>query len=350
MRRLRGIAPLAALAAVLSFGGIVASSGPASAQAGQTKQPIEVTVFSSGQKLVSSTGQSLYLGIEAELDTFHGQPPGESFFFYVSDPAEEHDWNWFDDGTGDLSYDATTGVGAIQSPTQTGSWGSATLTIKPRSTATAPTQSCGGDEQTWAVILQGSVWFNTHSTVWGAFGSEQAPLTFKVKATAEADFSRKALDGSCTQPTKRHCNGQISWDQPGGRDGLLSGQSDRHDGTIDDQFFYFGSRSVGHGNGPDRDDFAFLNAHRPPKVLTTKHGKTVLRIRASARGVITGSATLTGIGHPVVHKHECLGGTTTDWNASYTPGPHPLTVHLAIGGTLTEPAEKSGADFSVETR
>ncbi len=325
-----------------------ASGGPALADGARAKQPVEVVVHSDEQKLVSSTGKTLYLEVEAESDAFHDQPPSSEFLFYVAaNSGEEHDWNWSNIATGDLTYDGTVGAGSILTETQLDSWGSVDLTIAPRSAS--PTTSCGGDEQDWAVTLSGTLWFNTHTAAWGAFGTMTVPLTFSVRAEADEYLSTKALQGSCSTTTEPRCNGQVSWDDGGGWHGGTNGQSVRHDGVVGGQLFYFFTHTLDGGNGPQRDDLAFLPTIRPPKVVTTAHGKTKVVVQVRNHHLFTGSATLTGIGRPVVRKNECRGGTTSDWNASYTPGPNPLTVHLAIGGDYTHPARKSGASFTIES-
>jgi hypothetical protein len=70
----RALTVLVALLPLVAIG--VSSAGPALAQGAHAKQPVEVVVHANLPKLVSSTGRTLYLGIEAENDAFHNQPPG----------------------------------------------------------------------------------------------------------------------------------------------------------------------------------------------------------------------------------------------------------------------------------
>jgi hypothetical protein len=343
---------LAVLAVVVPFGLLTASPASAVARA-QAKQPIEVVVTSNPVKLVSSTGQKLYFEIEAEADTFHGELAGAEGYVFVSDKAgEQHSWDWYNLANGDLSYDATSGTGTFLTDTQLGSWGSFDLNIAPQ--AAKPKATCAGGDQDWAVTLSGTAWFNSHS-VWGAFGSPQAPLTVSQAGDADASFTHKALNG-CGEPENEHCNGTVSWDDSGGVHGVLDGNSVGRNGKRGSQFFFVHSHSIGDGNGPERDDIVFINTAEPLKVVTKATGKgkgkktrVTVHVHGGKHGLITGSATLTSLGRPTVFKHLCQGGATNQWNAKYTPGANPLTIHMAIGGDFSHPAVKNGADLSIES-
>jgi hypothetical protein len=349
MRRLR---VLTVLAVMVPFGLIAVPSATGAAHVSSAKQPIETTVTADPVRLVSSTGQKLYFEIEAEADTFHNEPPGVSADIFVWNGnggllGEEHDWEWDDIANGDLLYDSTSGTGSFETDTQLGSWGSIELTVAP--TSKRPHNYCGGADQDWSVTLSGTVWFNTH-TAWGAFGTKQAPLNFSEPADAEADFTGKALNG-CGQPDpQQHCNGSIDWDDSGGLHGGVDGNSVGHNGKRGGQLYFSDIHSLEGGLGPIRSDTVFVSTAKPPKIVSTDKGKvTSLHVHAGTHGPITGSATLTGKGRPTIKKHECAGGTTQEWNASYRPGPNPLTVHMAVGGDFTHRAEKSGAFFSIES-
>jgi hypothetical protein len=345
MRRLQLIAVLAVL---VPFGLSMTSPASALARVAQSKQPIEVVMSSNPVRLVSSTGQTLYLEIEAETDVFPGQlASAEADVFVSSNDGENHDWSWSNLANGDLFYDPTSGNGTFGTDTQLGSWGSLDLTIAPQ--AAKPTTSCAGNEQDWDVTLSGTVWFNSHS-VWGAFGTKQAPLSFSEASDADAYFTQKALNG-CGQPeSDQHCNGQVSWDDSGGIHGVVFGNSVGHNGKRGGEFDFFYSHTLDHGNGPQRDDEVFVRTTKPPKVVVTAKGKvTTVRVHAGTHGLITGSATLIGRGRPSIKRHECADGTTSEWDASYTPGANPFTIHMAVGGDFTHRAVKSGASISIES-
>jgi hypothetical protein len=333
---------------LLPFGLSMISPAAALARVAQSKAPIEVVLTSNPVKLVSSTGLTLYLEIEGETDAFHGQlASAEATVFVSANDGENHDWDWDNIANGDLQYDSTSGSGTFETDTQLGSWGSLDLTTAP--SAPKPTSTCADGEQDWAVTVGGTVWFNSHSA-WGAFGTKAAPLTFSEAGDADAYFTHKALNG-CGQPEpEQRCNGQVSWNDSGGLHGVVFGNSVGHNGKRGGELSFFYSHTLDHGNGPQRDDDVFVSTAEAPKVVTTAKGKvTTVRVHAGRHGLITGSATLTAHGHPSVKKHECTGGTTSEWNASYSPGANPLTIHLAVGGDLSHRAVKSGASISIES-
>jgi hypothetical protein len=343
MSRLRS--PLVLAISLLSLAAsLTVAAAPAAAASQPTAKTPSDTLLSSNQvKVTSSTGKTLFLSVFVDRFTEEA-PVSTSLQIGIGDNAgESHDWE-LNVAKRSFTYDMTSHRGMVHTgPSQIAPLGVVSLAIVPRGAGTSRTCAGGNSWVKQPVTIAGTIVFTTHSRSWGRVGSRDHQLTFKGRSQVETDYGN--LESSCFGGGATACAGGIGWQNAGSDHGLFDGESFRQHGKLRGFLDFTTGHSLPKPDGAFRDDDADIGTTAPRIIVGPKGARTVI-VRAGRHGVLTGSATLASIGAAKTITTGCRGGSTKVWNASYTPGANPLSVHLDIGGTFSQGAQKTGASIS----
>jgi hypothetical protein len=255
---------------------------------------------------------------------------------------EIHDWN-FQPTTATLKFNATTGVGTLNTGTQTNPVAKVDLAFKATSNKAATCTT--GSEKVYSGTLKGKLTLVTGLTGGGTVGGTSLSFTL-----ATPDIT---VDSACVPPATNDClassafisSTDVTSPLAGGLWGNFGGQS-------------FAAVSVETETAlkapkdATRIDGAEVDAAAPKYDATTK----VFSVTTSASGIVTGSATLSGGTVKKVKTTCSFGGKTykvtasNDQDANYSsPAGKAITADTSLSGTLTVANATGTGDFDIET-
>jgi hypothetical protein len=344
----KGIAMLAtghrrALAGVtvvtlLSGLGLAAMVRPATAT--PSAATVEDLSFTTVQAMTSTTHKHLRIGVSLNQE-------GSSAFGSVTvsrkGAPEIHEWSFHPFAKGSFAFNTKTGKGLVKLGKQIEPYGK--ITLKLVATGKKRVTGCATDRAvSQSVKVRGVFLFDTHSTGklrWGRAGSSKSVVLHGLSTISYQTASGKA----CGTPPPQACVSRVTWNvfkQLGSRNSIvLVGTISKATSVL------FGERSVALTKpaGASRlDGVQLADKHMTFSVVAQKATVTI-----GAAGRVTGSATLTTGAAGDASSSPCGAAsahhmqTSTRWQAAYTNGKVPLTVHEEIEGSYRMPNQPLAA-------
>jgi hypothetical protein len=308
--------------------------------------PSTLSLGDAGTSVTTSNGMSWTLAVGWD-QVISGETPTMSIILERTVTTggtgyEIHDWN-FQPTASTLKFNATTGVGTLNTGTQTNPVAKVDLAFKATSNKAATCTT--GSEKVYSGTLKGKLTLVTGLTGGGTVGGTS--LNFTV-ATPEI-----TVDSGCVPPATNDClatsafisSTDLSTPIAGGLWGSFAGQSFAS-ATVETQ------TTLTAPKGATRLDGAEVDAAAPKYNAKTK----VFSVTTSTSGIVTGTATLSGGTVKKVKSTCSFGGKTYkltetgDQNANYSsPAGKSISADTSLSGTMTVPNATGTGDYDIVT-
>jgi hypothetical protein len=345
--RLGGLLTTAAVLAGMGVTGVAASAAPA--PVGPALVPAGFTLVDSSQSFTSSTGKKLTMVLTAT----HGSTMASMAVTVAhTGSPESHTWTFQLPNPSDITYDTGTGLGSLKTGTSIGKFGTMNLSLK--SAGKVVSVGCGRTRTSQQpVTVTGTLTFKTVSTGaarWGQVAGT-TPLTFTGQNVISIPDGVDKLCGSTLPP----CVIGVDWEAHNivstGFTQLV-GDDTTTSGVTSSTITAFRTTNLTSPAGAVRTDHSTIAVSAP----TFSASGTTAKLTVPASGPLqTGSATFAGSNENAMPALACgLPGqesAKTAWQATYTNGAQPLTVHAEINGNfhLTNVAgESSSANAGID--